>query len=164
MAKIQTQGSVAYTLQNLRIIIVISDKAVRTTVEIFSWCQPNQQRTSFDNLHRTRVGGHPRNVYCLPATSDLSPVACTFSVAALRRLAIYSLKTSQRGRRSSTEQDMPFLQFFMWRAYIRIREDLSSCINCKFSRYYLVDYKDDWYVQHLPSQPPMLTGKADSRS
>lgn len=55
MAKIQTQGSVAYTLQNLRIIIVISDKAVRTTVEMRYSVDVNP--TSRE-LHSTIYIGH----------------------------------------------------------------------------------------------------------
>ena len=48
---------------------------------------------------------------------------------------------------NSTETDMPYLQFFTWRAFFRIQEDLRpprSSFGEKFQRYNILDYKDDF--------------------
>jgi hypothetical protein len=48
---------------------------------------------------------------------------------------------------ASTEKDMPFLQFFTWRAFFRIREDRRpprSTFGRNFIRYSVLDSKDDW--------------------
>jgi hypothetical protein len=49
---------------------------------------------------------------------------------------------------NSTDKDMPFLQFFSWSAYFRIREDkrfsYPDTQNFRFRRYNIEDYKDDW--------------------
>lgn len=48
---------------------------------------------------------------------------------------------------NSTEKDMPYLQFFTWSAYFRIRPDgrpTRPPFGVKFRRYSIEDYKDDW--------------------
>jgi hypothetical protein len=48
---------------------------------------------------------------------------------------------------ASTEKDMPFLQFFTWRAFFRIREDRRpsrSTFGQNFIRYSVLDSKEDW--------------------
>ncbi|KAF2727328.1 HET-domain-containing protein, partial [Polyplosphaeria fusca] len=45
-----------------------------------------------------------------------------------------------------TERDMPFLQFYSWSAFFRIREDrrFRYAPHQNFHRYNIEDYKDDW--------------------
>lgn len=46
---------------------------------------------------------------------------------------------------NSAVKDMPFLQFYTWSAFFRIREDRSTTsIDQNFRRYNIEDYKDDW--------------------
>ena len=48
---------------------------------------------------------------------------------------------------NSTEKDMPYLQFYTWSAFFRIREDKRCTYknrDRKFRRYNIEDYKDDW--------------------
>jgi hypothetical protein len=47
---------------------------------------------------------------------------------------------------NSTEKNMPFLQFFSWSAFFRIREDRRQKYkpDQTFCRYSIEDYKDDW--------------------
>lgn len=57
------------------------------------------------------------------------------------------INNSETYSRNSTEKDMPYLQFFTWRAFFRIREDhrLSrDAFGKPFLRYNIEDYKDDW--------------------
>jgi hypothetical protein len=61
---------------------------------------------------------------------------CPYDVNIIEKVDTYD--------RNSTEKDMPFLQFFTWRAFFRIRADLKPRIHRKFTRYSIVDYKDDW--------------------
>lgn len=46
--------------------------------------------------------------------------------------------------RNSPEKDLPYLQFFTWSAFFRIREDPKQDFGRKFQRYSILDYKDDW--------------------
>jgi len=57
------------------------------------------------------------------------------------------INNSDTYNRNSTEKDMPYLQFFTWRAFFRVREDQrfsQDAFGKPFLRYSIEDYKDDW--------------------
>jgi hypothetical protein len=46
--------------------------------------------------------------------------------------------------RNSPDKDLPYLQFYTWSAFFRIRTDPKQDYGKKFQRYSILDYKDDW--------------------
>jgi hypothetical protein len=41
-------------------------------------------------------------------------------------------------------KDLPYLQFYTWSAFFRIRDEPQQDFHRKFQRYSILDYKNDW--------------------
>lgn len=72
---------------------------------------------------------------------ELTLTECPYGVSVIESS---SYRQSSAFLRNNPEKDLPYLQFYTWSAFFRIRDEPSRDFHRKFQRYSMLDYKDDW--------------------